>query len=145
MAHRLSSLASQFVAGLVFGLGLAVAGMTHPLKVLAFLDVASPWDPSLLFVLGAAVAVAALAYRYVLRRQRPLLDESFHVPAAAKPDAGLVFGSLLFGIGWGIAGYCPGPGIALLAVPGNPETWIFLGGLFLGFLADAIHTRLRDR
>ena len=127
---------AQLLCGLVFGLGLAIAGMTFPGKVLAFLDVAGAWDASLLFVLGGAVATAALAYHFTLRRERPLFDARFHLGPLGRPDVALVTGSVLFGIGWGISGYCPGPGVALLAVPGNPETLIFLSGLTVGVLLD---------
>ena len=120
------------LCGLVFGLGLALAGMTSPQKVLAFLDVAGDWDPALLCVLGGAVVTAAIAFRFVLKRPRPVFDVRFHVGDARRIDAPLVIGSILFGIGWGIAGYCPGPAVALLAVPGNPELPLFLGGMLAG-------------
>ena len=126
----------QLLAGVIFGLGLALAGMTSPHKVLAFLDVSGDWDPSLLFVLGGAVTIAALGYHWVLKRAKPVLDDHFHISRATRPDAALVIGSLLFGAGWGIAGYCPGPAVALLAVPGNGETGIFLAGLAIGVVVD---------
>jgi len=127
--------------GLVFGLGLALAGMTSPQKVLAFLDVAGDWDPALLFVLGGAVVTAAIAFRFVLRRPRPVFDARFHVSDAQRIDAPLVVGATLFGIGWGIAGYCPGPAVALLAAPGNPELPLFLGGMLAGIAACAVWRR----
>jgi hypothetical protein len=112
------------LAGVVFGVGLAVAQMTDPLKVLGFLDLAGAWDASLLFVLGGAVVLAAVAFRFVLRWPAPLLDERFHLPTKAAIDRPLLVGSALFGIGWGLAGYCPGPAIASLGF-GNPEAlWI---------------------
>lgn len=123
------------LCGLVFGLGLALAGMTSPQKVLAFLDVAGDRDPALLCVLGGAVVTAAIAFRFVLKRPRPVFDARFHVGDARRIDAPLVVGSILFGIGWGIAGYCPGPAVALLAVPGNPELPLFLGGMLAGIVA----------
>jgi len=123
---------SQLVFGLLFGVGLAVAGMTSPQKVLAFLDVGGAWDPSLLFVLGGAVVLAAVAFHRILKRRRPILDTEFHLTPATKVTSSLVLGSALFGVGWGIAGYCPGPAVALLAVPGNPETLPVLGGLLAG-------------
>lgn len=121
------------LSGLVFGVGLALSGMTHASKVLGFLDVAGAWDPSLLLVLGGAVGVTAIAFRFILRRSAPLLDDGFHLPASDRIDIPLVAGAVIFGVGWGISGYCPGPGIALLAAPGW-ETWIFLPALFLGAL-----------
>jgi uncharacterized membrane protein YedE/YeeE len=127
----MTRLLSSLLAGLIFGIGLAVSGMTNPLKVLAFLDVGGNWDPSLLFVLGGAVGVTVVAFRFILRRPAPLLDERFELPNATAIDRPLLACALLFGIGWGISGYCPGPAIALLASPG-PEALIFLPGLVLG-------------
>lgn len=121
------------LAGAVFGLGLAVAGMTDPRKVLAFLDVAGDWDPSLVLVLGSAVAVAFAGYRLVLRRPAPLFDAAFHLPGQRRIDAPLLAGALLFGLGWGLAGYCPGPAIASIGL-GNPEAWLFLPALAAGSL-----------
>lgn len=129
MRRHLAALAS----GLVFGLGLAVAGMTDPRKVLAFLDVAGHWDPSLLLVLGAAVTVAFVGYRLVLRRPAPLFGGPFHLPSQKTVDTPLVAGAVLFGIGWGLAGYCPGPAIASMGY-GNPEAWLFLPALVAGML-----------
>jgi uncharacterized protein len=119
------------VAGLLFGLGLAVSEMTHASKVLGFLDVAGNWDPSLMFVLGGAVGVAIVAFRFILKRPVPVLEARFHLPLAKSIDAPLVVGAAIFGIGWGISGYCPGPGVALLAAPGW-ETWVFIPSMLLG-------------
>ena len=129
---------SILVAGLIFGLGLAVSGMTHANKVLGFLDVTGNWDPSLLLVLGGAVAVTVVAFRLILRRPAPMLEEKFTLPTAKDIDGPLVVGAAIFGIGWGISGYCPGPGIALLAAPGW-ETWVFIPAVLLGaFLHKAL-------
>ena len=119
-------------AGLLFGFGLALSGMTRPRKVLGFLDVAGHWDPSLAFVLGGAVVVATIAFRVVLRRNAPLLAASFDLPKNRAIDAPLIGGALLFGIGWGIAGYCPGPALAQLAAP-NRETLYFLPAMIAGW------------
>jgi uncharacterized membrane protein YedE/YeeE len=129
MARHLSVIA----AGLLFGFGLALSGMTDPQKVLGFLDVAGHWDASLLFVLGGAVGVTAVAFRFVLRRPAPVLDARFHLPEQKSIDLPLVAGAAVFGVGWGISGYCPGPGIALLAAP-SWEAGAFLPGLVLGLL-----------
>ena len=123
---------SQLLFGSIFGLGLAIAGMTSPQKVLAFLDVAGAWDPSLLFVLGGAVILAAISFRSILKRSEPLLDSKFHFTPSTEITKSLISGSVLFGIGWGICGYCPGPAVALLAVPSNPETIPVLVGLVVG-------------
>ncbi len=132
---------AQLLSGLIFGAGLALAGMTLPGKVLAFLDVAGAWDPSLLFVLGGAVITATLGYHWVLKRRRPLFDTRFHLPAGERINASLLVGSALFGVGWGISGYCPGPAIALLTVPRDPEAPIFLGGLLIGVVLAALLRR----
>jgi len=122
---------SMLLAGLIFGFGLALSGMTHASKVLGFLDVTGNWDPTLLFVMGGAVAVTAIAFRFVLRRRAPVLAEKFSLPPGGHVDAPLVAGAALFGIGWGIGGYCPGPGVALLAAHGW-ETWVFVPSMLLG-------------
>ena len=122
---------STAVTGLIFGFGLALSGMTQPSKVLGFLDVTGDWDPSLLLVLGGAVGVTAVAFRFILRRARPILEPDFRLPASTRIDTPLVAGSLIFGLGWGISGYCPGPAIASFAAP-NWETWVFVPAVFLG-------------
>lgn len=133
------------LAGLVFGVGLALSEMTHASKVLDFLDIAGAWDPSLLFVLGGAVCVTAVAFRFILRQPAPLFERSFRIPAAKQIDAPLVAGAVVFGVGWGIGGYCPGPGIALLAAP-SWETWVFIPGLFVGaFLHKLVNAPAADR
>lgn len=128
---------TAFAAGLLFGLGLAIAQMTHASKVLGFLDVTGDWDPSLMLVLGGAVGVTAVTFRFILRLPAPLLDERFRLPTASDIDRPLVAGAVVFGVGWGISGYCPGPGIALLAAPGW-ETWVFIPGLVIGALAHRL-------
>jgi uncharacterized membrane protein YedE/YeeE len=123
--------AAALACGTVFGLGLAVAQMVDPRKVLAFLDVTGAWDASLLFVLGAAVMLAGIGFALLRRRTRPLLDAGFHPPAATALDAPLIVGSALFGIGWGLAGYCPGPAIASLGF-GNAEALWFVPAMLVG-------------
>ncbi len=119
------------LAGALFGLGLAIAQMTNPLKVQNFLDVAGDWDPSLAFVMGAAVTITMLAFRLVLRRERPLLGGRFHLPVLTEVDRRLVTGAALFGIGWGLTGYCPGPALATL-LSGNSEVLLFVPAMLLG-------------
>jgi uncharacterized membrane protein YedE/YeeE len=121
----------SLVAGVVFGLGLAVAEMTNPLKVLDFLDLAGNWDPSLAFVMGGAVMVTLVAFRFVLRRAVPLYGERFHLPTLTQLDRKLLGGAALFGIGWGLAGYCPGPALATI-LSGNSETWLFVPAMLVG-------------
>lgn len=111
-------------SGMVFGLGLSLAQMTNPDKVLNFLDISGAWDPSMLLVLGGAVVLSALTFRLVLKRRVPLWDSLFHMPLPRAIDQPLIVGSTLFGIGWGLSGYCPGPAIASLGF-GNPEAlWV---------------------
>ena len=111
-------------SGVVFGLGLSLAQMTNPDRVLNFLDIAGSWDASLLFVLGGAVVLSAIAFHFILKRKAPVWDSTFHLPLARAIDRPLVLGSALFGIGWGLSGYCPGPAIASIGF-GNPEAlWV---------------------
>lgn len=111
MMRNLAALAS----GLLFGLGLAIAQMTDPLKVLGFLDIAGDWDPSLALVLAGAAGFSLVAFRLVTRRGKPVFDMRFHLPMAGRIDAPLIMGSAIFGVGWGLAGYCPGPALAALS------------------------------
>lgn len=101
-----------YIAGLLFGLGVAVSGMTDPARVLGFLDLFGAWDPTLLWVLGGAVITNFIGYRLVLRREHPVFAGSFQLPGRNDLDARLIGGAALFGIGWGLSGYCPGPAIA---------------------------------
>ena len=123
----------SLLSGLLFGFGLALAQMTNPLKVLGFLDMTGNWDPSLLFVLGGAVGVTVVSFHFILRRSAPLFEPSFHLSSKKNIDRSLVVGAALFGIGWGISGYCPGPAITLLAV-NNRETILFLPAIVAGIL-----------
>lgn len=119
------------VAGALFGLGLAVSGMTNPDKVLNFLDLAGRWDPSLALVVGGALAVSVPGYAWVRRRGRTVCGDALQLPPATRIDARLLAGSALFGIGWGIAGYCPGPALANLA-HGATEAVAFVIALLAG-------------
>ena len=129
---------AALASGLIFGLGLAVSGMINPAKVIGFLDVAGDWDPTLAFVMAGALLVAIPAYRLVPRRGRPVLEEKFSLPEKKAIDAPLLGGSALFGVGWGIVGFCPGPAIAVLGT-GLLPVFAFVAAM----LADmAIHARL---
>ncbi len=127
------NLAALF-SGIVFGLGLAVSHMVEPAKVLAFLDVAGRWDPSLLLVMLSAVVVSFIAYRLISRRPRPLLADKFFLPTKSQLDRPLVIGAVIFGVGWGLAGYCPGPAVAALGL-GTWEAPVFVAALAAGSLA----------
>ncbi|CUJ18038.1 DUF6691 family protein [Achromobacter xylosoxidans] len=120
-----------FLAGLVFGLGLLVSGMANPAKVLGFLDLAGSWDPSLALVMGGALAVTAAGFAWLRRRRASLSGEPLHWPTATRIDPRLAFGSLAFGAGWGLAGFCPGPALVAAAV-GVPEALIFVAAMVAG-------------
>jgi len=122
------------VAGAVFGAGLALSGMTDPAVVLGFLDLAGAWDPALLFVMIAAVPVTFLGYRLALAQARPLFADRFALPTARAIDARLIGGAALFGLGWGLAGWCPGPAIASLTAPG-PALLGFVAAMLAGLWA----------
>lgn len=140
----MAAIVAALLSGLLFGAGLVVSQMVDPAKVLGFLDIAGiaggTWDPSLAFVMGGALAVTAPGYWFILRRKAPLAAPSFQVPTRRDIDAKLVLGAALFGIGWGLAGYCPGPAIASL-VFGRLETAVFV----VAMLAGMGLFRLRER
>jgi uncharacterized membrane protein YedE/YeeE len=127
------SILVQFVIGLVFGLGLVIAGMSDPAKVLNFLDLAAiptgGWDPSLAFVMAGAIAVTFIGFKLVLRRAQPIFGGKFHMPAATEIDARIVAGPAIFGIGWGLAGFCPGPAFTALTTGGNAALMFVLAML----------------
>lgn len=133
---------AALATGTLFGAGLAAAGMTDPRKVQAFLDLFGAWDPTLAFVMGAAVLVTLVCFRLVLRRPAPLFDGSFHLPTRRDIDVPLVAGSLLFGAGWGLFGYCPAPAIGAL-VYGNAEAFLFVGAMLVGVFAEWGWRRLK--
>lgn len=123
--------AMAFVAGLVFGLGLLLSGMADPAKVLGFLDLADAWDPSLMFVMGGAVGVGVVAFAVARRRTRSLLGEPMRLPTNAGIDGRLVAGALLFGAGWGLAGFCPGPALVALGL-GEAKAVVFVAAMLAG-------------
>ena len=120
-------------AGLVFGIGLWVSGMADPRKVIGFLDVTGAWDASLAFVMGGAVVATLAGFRIVKQRAKPLFDERFHLPTRKDIDLPLVAGAALFGMGWGIAGYCPGPALTALATL-SAEALVFVASMVAGGL-----------
>jgi uncharacterized membrane protein YedE/YeeE len=124
--------AASFVVGLIFAVGLALSGMTQPQKIIAFLNPWA-WDPSLLFVMLGAVAVHALSYPLVRRRTSPLLDTHWHIPTRKDLTTRLVLGSALFGVGWGLGGFCPGPGLTSLP-SGDSRPVVFVGAMIAGML-----------
>jgi uncharacterized membrane protein YedE/YeeE len=124
---------TAFIVGLVFGIGLIMAGMTNPAKVQDFLDLAGNWDPSLAFVMGGAILVGLFAFRFAGKRERSLLGEAMRLPTATQIDRRLVLGGLAFGADWGLAGFCPGPALASLA-NGGVKALIFTGAMLAGMI-----------
>ena len=122
-----------FIAGLVFGLGLVISGMSNPAKVINFLDIAGKWDPSLLFVLGGASVTTFIGYRLVWGRGSPIIGEAFHLPTRNDVDRKLIVGAVLFGIGWGIGGFCPGPAWTALPLMAK-GTMAFFPSMLIGIV-----------
>src|SRR3712207_3423800 len=120
-------------AGALFGLGLAISGMVNPQKVIGFLDVADDWDPTLAFVIGGALLVAIPAFRLIFKRPRPVLADEFELPTKKDVDARLLAGAAVFGIGWGLAGFCPGPAVTALAT-GLTPVFAFVAAMVAGMV-----------
>ena len=137
-------LLSAFAIGLLFGLGLILSGLTDPGKVLAFLDLAGNWDPSLLFVMGGATLVAAVGFRLARGRGAALLGTPMRLPPSGALDRRLVLGSVVFGVGWGLAGFCPGPALASLGT-GLIEPLLFVAAMVAGMGLFALFERLAAR
>lgn len=136
---------TSLLAGLLFGVGLIVSGMTNPAKIIGFLDLFGKWDPSLAFVMGGALLVGSIAFRFAGKRQRALLGIPINIPTKRDIDRRLVLGNLTFGIGWGLAGYCPGPAVASLATGGS-KPWIFFLAMLAGMaLFEIIEMRTGKR
>ena len=132
---------AALLAGLIFGAGLTIGGMTDPARVRGFLDLFGDWDPTLAFVMGAALVVMAIAWRVVPGMARPVLEDNFHIPTSSELTPKLIGGAVLFGVGWGIAGLCPGPGFAVLAIAPK-QALIFCGSLLAGM---ALHKLTLER
>lgn len=125
---------SSFLLGVLFSIGLSISGMVNPNKVIGFLDLWGTWDPDLIFVMGGAAGLNFVTFRFVLKRKNPLLGGRFHMPTANDIDSKLLVGSALFGIGWGLGGICPGPGIAnLFSLKAEPIVFIIF--MLLGMLS----------
>ncbi len=125
------NLFAALLTGIVFGAGLTVSEMVNPARVVAFLDVFGNWDPTLAYVMGAALVPSAIAYAIVSKMGRPLFAETFHIPENRVIDRQLLLGGTVFGLGWGLAGYCPGPALAGLAL-GGWQPWLFSGAMLAG-------------
>ena len=126
--------------GLLFGVGLVVSGMSDPAKVLNFLDLFGSWDPSLAFVMGGAVLVAFVGYRLVLPRGKPIVGDRFHLPTKSDIDIRILVGPAIFGVGWGLGGFCPGPGI-VSAGSGSLGALVFVVGMTIGMLIESAVAR----
>ena len=124
---------SFFLLGALFAIGLGISGMTQPTKVVGFLDIFGAWDPALMFVMGGAVAVNFVGYRLAVGRPHPLLAARFDIPTRRDIDWQLLAGASLFGAGWGLAGFCPGPALVALA-SGSMDVVLFVAAMFIGFL-----------
>lgn len=134
-------LLSAYLIGLLFGLGIVISGMVNPAKVLNFFDLVGSWDPSLIFVMGGALVTTLIGYRIVLKRNAPLLATRFTVPTSTSIDASLIGASALFGVGWGIAGFCPGGALPALGT-GRIEVVIFVAAMIAGILGTRLLMRL---
>lgn len=137
-------LVSAFVTGLVFGIGLIVADMSNPAKILAFLDLGGRWDPSLALVMVAAVIIGTIAFTMAKGRARSLLGAPMRLPGARQIDPRLVFGGLTFGVGWGLSGFCPGPALVATAA-GHGKALVFVLAMLAGMLAFEFIERVRAR
>ena len=134
---------ASLLAGLVFGLGLIVSGMADPAKVLGFLDLAGAWDPSLAFVMAGAIAVGVLAFAIARKRTVSFLGAAMKLPTSGDIDGRLVIGSVVFGVGWGIAGFCPGPGLVALGI-GEVKALVFVVAMLLGMGAFELLERRKQ-
>ena len=138
-------LVAVYMIGLIFGIGILISGMANPGKVLNFFDIAGTWDPSLIFVMGGALIVTALGYQLVLRQPAPIMAARFDLPTNRNLDARLLGGAAVFGIGWGIAGFCPGGALPALGT-GRTEVFVFVAALLAGiFAARAVMKRTATR
>lgn len=132
---------TAFITGLIFGLGLLVSGMANPDKVLSFLDLAGDWDPSLALVMLGAIAVGLVAFSFIKGRNQSLLGEPLRLPTKTSLDSRLIVGSLGFGIGWGLAGFCPGPALVALGA-GETKAAVFVAAMLVGMgLFELIESR----
>lgn len=131
--QKLGNLASALASGLVFGMGMAISGMTNTERVQGFLDLTGQWDPTLAFVMGAGLLVTFIGYTFILKNPAPLFADTFSIPTRRDIDKALIFGAVLFGVGWGLVGYCPGPAIAGLSY-GYSATLLFVPMMIIGLL-----------
>jgi len=134
----------SFISGLVFGIGLIIAGMANPAKVIGFLDIAGKWDPSLMLVMGGAILVGAVTFRVAKERTKSLLGFGMKMPDNSKIDTRLIGGSLMFGMGWGLGGFCPGPGLVAIGA-GESKALVFVIAMIAGMILFEIIERPKLR
>lgn len=140
MKHRIS----EFVVGLIFGIGLILSGMTDPGKVIGFLDLFGAWDPSLALVMGGAILVGVFAFALAKKRTTTFLGDALHLPTSRDIDKRLLVGGLMFGVGWGLAGFCPGPALVSLGT-GQPKAAVFVLAMLAGMLLFELSERRTQR
>ena len=138
----MKTILAALACGIVFGLGLSISEMINPARVIGFLDVAGEWDLTLMLVMGGALVVTLIGFPLITRRPKPVLAERFVLPTKTKIDSPLLSGGILFGIGWGLAGFCPGPALTSLAF-GITKVYVFLAAMVAGSLAYGAWTRFR--
>ena len=136
MQHRIS----EFIVGLIFGLGLILSGMTNPAKVQGFLDLFGSWDPSLAFVMGGAIAVGMISFAIARKRTQSFFGGAMHLPTRTDIDKKLVVGGLIFGAGWGLAGFCPGPALVSMA-SGEIKALVFVGAMLAGMAIHSVYDK----
>ncbi|GAB3470645.1 YeeE/YedE family protein [Polaromonas eurypsychrophila] len=140
MKHRIS----EFVVGLIFGIGLILSGMTDPGKVIGFLDLFGAWDPSLALVMGGAILIGVFAFALAKKRTTTFLGDALHLPTSRDIDKRLLVGGLMFGVGWGLAGFCPGPALVSLGT-GQPKAAVFVLAMLAGMLLFELSERRTQR
>jgi len=138
--QKIGAQLSALVSGLVFGIGMAISGMTNTERVQGFLDLAGAWDPTLAFVMGGGLIVTFIGYKFVLKNPAPIFGDTFHLPAKTDIDKTLLIGAVLFGAGWGLVGYCPGPAIAGLSYA-YTTTLLFVPTMLVGLLLARVISR----
>lgn len=137
-------LITAYIIGLIFGIGISISGMANPAKVLNFFDIAGNWDPSLIFVMGGALVVTFIGYRFVLAKPAPVLEQRFQLPTSTRLDLRLIGGSAIFGVGWGIAGFCPGGALPALGT-GRSEVFVFVAALLAGIVIAKTFVRIMEQ
>jgi len=135
--------AITFISGLLFAVGLGISGMTDPGKVTGFLNIAGNWNPALMFVMIGAIGFHSITYKLITKRKSPILAATFKIPTRKDIDSNLIVGSTMFGLGWGLLGYCPGPAVVSLVSP-NSSLLIFVGAMLAGMILEKAHKNMKS-